>query len=160
MAKPTAKLINALREAANKIENGGNYQWGHMGSCNCGHLAQEITSMTKAEIHQYAMRRYGDWTEQSQDFCENSGMTFDLIISEMIAAGLELQDIRHLEKLSDKKVLKQFSLEERNLHYNKKEDVAKYMHAWAKLLEEKMLEKISIADLNKSAVLAYQREKV
>jgi len=158
MAKPTAKLVNALREAANKIENGGNYQWGHMGSCNCGHLAQEITNMTKAEIHQYALRRYGDWTEQSQDYCENSGMTFDLIISEMIAAGLELEDIRHLEKLSDKKVLRQFSLEERNLNYNVKEDVAKYMRAWAKLLEEKMLEKISLADLNKSTVSSYQKE--
>jgi hypothetical protein len=157
MAKPTAKLVNALREAANKIENGGNYQWGHMGSCNCGHLAQEITNMTKAEIHQYALRRYGDWTEQSQDYCENSGMTFDLIISEMIAAGLELEDIRHLEKLSDKKVLRQFSLEERNLNYNVKEDVAKYMRAWAKLLEEKMLEKISLADLNKSTVSSYQK---
>lgn len=150
MAKPTVNLINALRKAAAKIENGDNYQWGHMGSCNCGHLAQEITNLNKAEIHQYAMRRYGDWTEQSQDYCDNSGMTFDLIISEMLKVGMEIEDIRHLEKLSDKQVLRRFTLAERNLKHNVKKDVVKYMLEWANLLEEQLLEKISLAELNKS----------
>lgn len=149
MAKPTLKLIDALRKAATKIETGNNYQWGHMGSCNCGHLAQEITNLSKAEIHQYALRRYGDWTEQSQDYCDNSGMTFDLIISEMLKIGMEIEDIRHLEKLSDKDVLYRFKLEDRNLKQNVKRDVVKYMREWANLLEEQLLEKVSIDDLKK-----------
>lgn len=149
MAKATVKLVDALRKAADNIESGNNYQWGHMGSCNCGHLAQEITSLSKAEIHQYALRRYGDWTEQSQDYCDNSGMTFDLIISEMLKVGMEIEDIRHLEKLSDKQVLRRFPTAERNLQHNVKKDVVKYMREWANLMEEQLLEKVSIEDLNK-----------
>ncbi|MFW5759387.1 MAG: hypothetical protein ACOCXH_00235 [Cyclobacteriaceae bacterium] len=156
MAKPTIKLIDALRKAATKIEKGNNYQWGHMGSCNCGHLAQEITNLSKAEIHQYALRRYGDWTEQSQDYCDNSGMTFDLIISEMLKTGMEIEDIRHLEKLSDQQVLRRFPLVERNLKHNDKRDVVKYMREWANLMEEQLLEKVSIDSLNK----AYQEHVV
>ena len=149
MAKPTVKLIDALRKASSKIETGNNYQWGHMGSCNCGHLAQEITNLSQAEIHQYALRRYGDWTEQSQDYCVNSGMTFDLIISEMLNIGIEIEDIRHLEKLSHKDVLRRFKLEDRNLRHNVKKDVVKYMREWANLLEEQLLEMVSIDDLNR-----------
>ena len=31
-----------------------------MGSCNCGHLAQTVTRLTKAEIHTQALQRYGE----------------------------------------------------------------------------------------------------
>ena len=58
MAAPSIELIKALRNTANSIERSQHYQWGHMGSCNCGFLAQEITKMTKAEIHARAMQRY------------------------------------------------------------------------------------------------------
>ena len=58
-----------------------------MGSCNCGNLAQELTRMTKDQIHQYAMQRYGDWNEQVADYCETSQLPFDIIINQMIEAG-------------------------------------------------------------------------
>ena len=67
MAQPTLPVIQALRNTAHRLATAP-YQWGHMGSCNCGHLAQTITRLTKAEIHARAMQRYGDWERQSIDY--------------------------------------------------------------------------------------------
>ena len=67
MAVPNLKVIQALRETATQIATSGRYEWGHMGSCNCGHLAQNITSFTRAEIQQFALQKRGDWSEQVID---------------------------------------------------------------------------------------------
>lgn len=144
MAKPTPELIGAIRRTINKLQAGAKYEWGHMGSCNCGNLAQELTSLSRKEIHEYAMRKYGDWTEQAFDYCDNSGMTLDFVISTMLEAGLELKDIKHLEKVSDPNVLRRIPLNERHLKHNKREDVVKYMAAWADMLEEEYLEKAEV----------------
>jgi len=60
MAQAKTEIIDALRRTADKLKNGSQYMWGHMGSCNCGNLAQEVTKRTKAEIHAYAMQGHGD----------------------------------------------------------------------------------------------------
>ena len=67
MAKATPFLIEAIRNTARSLEKSEKYQWGHMGSCNCGHLAQELTRLNASEIHQRAMQKYGDWNEQLND---------------------------------------------------------------------------------------------
>ncbi len=139
MATPNLNLISAIRSAAKKINTSEKYQWGHMGSCNCGHLAQELTELSRGEIHAYAMRKYGDWSEQSMDYCPTSGLPMDLLISEMIDKGLDLDDFRHLEKLSDPKVLMSLPAAERNLQYNTKKDVVLYLNTWANLLEETLM---------------------
>jgi hypothetical protein len=141
MAKANTKLITALRHTADKLERGEKYQWGHMGSCNCGNLAQELTQRTKAEIHAYALRtRAGDWAEQVSAFCPNSGLHMDIIIDEMLQAGLSREDLMNLERLADKEVLASLPLEERYLKHNKRADVVKYMRAWAVLLEKQQVE--------------------
>jgi hypothetical protein len=151
MAKATPELIHALRETAKKLETGVHYEWGHMGSCNCGNLAQELTPLTKKEIHDYAMRKYGDWTEQAMDYCSTSGMTLDFVISTMLQSGLELSDIRHLEYLSDHEVLRTIPLEQRYLRHNKREDVVTYVKAWANLLEDQYISKVKIEDTVKES---------
>lgn len=149
MAKPRPELIQALRNTAKKLNKSQNYQWGHMGSCNCGHLVQEVTQLSKAEIHEYAMRTHGgDWSEQALDYCPTSGYLMDQVISIMIEAGMDIVDFRHLERLSDKEVLTRLPLEERYLKHNVRDDVVKYMNAWADLLEEQLADQVSIADLN------------
>ncbi|MEM7551037.1 MAG: hypothetical protein AAF363_15235 [Bacteroidota bacterium] len=150
MAKATPELINGLRETAQRLSSGAKYEWGHMGSCNCGNLAQHLTDLSRDEIHNYAMRKYGDWTEQAFDYCDKSGMTLDFVISTMIQSGLELEDIKHLENLSDRDVLRRMPLEERNLKHNHRDDVVKYMLCWADLLEEQLLSKISIKSIKES----------
>ena len=144
MARPTPELINALRKTANNLKKGAPYQWGHMGGCNCGNLAQELTKLSKDEIHRYAMQRYGDWNEQVEDYCSTSQMPIDLLISEMLGAGLTLEDLKHLERLDDREILAQLPPEKRHLKHNVREDVVCYMNTWADLLEEQVLSKITL----------------
>ena len=47
MARPSRRLIDALRATARRLEDGARYEWGHMGRCNCGHLAQTLTTYTR-----------------------------------------------------------------------------------------------------------------
>ena len=99
MAQAKLEVIEALRRTAKKLDAGTQYMWGHMGSCNCGNLAQEITKRSKAEIHAYAMQGHGDWNEQLNDYCGTTQMPIDLVIHEMLTSGFELADLQNLEKL-------------------------------------------------------------
>jgi hypothetical protein len=47
MANPNPELIAAIEKTVSKLKNGSPYQWGHMGACNCGNLAQELTKLEK-----------------------------------------------------------------------------------------------------------------
>ncbi len=138
MAKASPQLIASIRNAAKKIAASAKYQWGHMGSCNCGFLAQEITSLTKGQIHAYAMEKHGDWTDQVSDFCPTSGLPFDLLISELLKAGLSLEDLKNLEKLKDPDVLRNMPEAFRYPSHNNKKHVVSYMLTWADLLEKRL----------------------
>jgi len=134
MNQKTEKLISAIRSAADNISQGNQYQWGHMGACNCGHLAQELTDLSRADIHKYAMQKHGDWAEQVLDFCPTSGMSMDWLISELTSYGLTARDLIDLERLSKEEVLQKAGVV--HLEKNKKEDVVLYMKTWANLLAE------------------------
>jgi hypothetical protein len=145
MATANPDLINALRITAKKLAEGGNYQWGHMGSCNCGNLAQELTNLTKSEIHQFAMQGRGDWREQVEEFCPTSGLSIDLLIADLLHRGLSVTDLQDLEWLSDQKILKRIPLERRDkMRHNVREDVVLYMNTWANILEEQLIPHIKI----------------
>lgn len=151
MAHANLKLIDALRITAKKLEEGGNYQWGHMGSCNCGNLAQELTQLTKAEIHQFAMQGRGDWREQVEEFCPTSGLNIDLLIADLLNHGLTVTDLQDLEWLSDQTILKRIPLERRNkMRHNVRQDVVLYMNEWADMLEQQLIPyvKLDLSFLN------------
>lgn len=114
--------------------------------CNCGFLAQEVTKLNKEEIHRRAMMRHGDWTEQLNDYCPTSGLPMDETISELIAFGFDSGDLKHLEHLSDQTVLLTIPFVERNLHFNVKEDVVKYMKVWANVLEDALIKTVTIPE--------------
>lgn len=134
MAKPTPHLIDALRATALRLESGARYEWGHMGRCNCGHLAQSLTSLTADDIHRMALTRSGDWSEQSTLYCPTSGFELDALIDLLLEAGLSPSDIGHLENLSDVRVLRRLPPEARGLERNRREHAVRYMRAWADLL--------------------------
>ena len=140
MARANRQLIWALTKTAARLKQGVTYQWGHLGACNCGHLAQTLTDRTKREIHEAALARVGDWGEVSEKYCETSGMAIDTIISEMLAAGLALEDIEHLENLDDPRVLKTLELPNgrRYLKHNNRDDLVLYLDAWAALLASEL----------------------
>lgn len=135
MARSSAQLVAAIRQTADRLAKGANYQWGHMGSCNCGHLAQTITQLDKGHIHGAAMSRHGDWSEQLRDYCPQSGLPLDEIIDQMIAWGLSKDDLAHLERLSDAKVIEALPPNKRYLRHNQRDDVVLYLYTWADLLE-------------------------
>lgn len=143
MAKSNPRLIEAIEKTASKLSGGSAYQWGHMGACNCGNLAQELTQFTKAEIHKFAMQKFGDWNEQLLDYCPSSGLPMDLMISGMLDSGLTLEDMAHLERLSDQEILGQIPNGKRDqMKKNSREDVVLYLLAWAKILREKWVGEI------------------
>ena len=149
MAQPTLPVIQALRNTAQRLATQAPYQWGHMGSCNCGHLAQTITQLTKAEIHARAMQRYGDWERQIIDYCPTSGLPIDQTIDEMLALGFTRTDLTHLERLSDARIRREIPFERRNaLRHNQRDDVVLYLRTWADLLEHDLLAGISLPAFN------------
>ncbi len=139
-------LVRALRETAGRLEITSDYQWGHFGSCNCGHLAQTLTRRTHADIHRAAVERattwgrtpVDDWGDAAIAYCPASGLPLDDIVTEMLEAGVTLQELRHLEDLSDRRVLRRLPLERRHLRRNDKSHVALYLRTWADLVEEEL----------------------
>lgn len=139
MARANTKLIGALRRATIKIEASDKYQWGHMGYCNCGFLAQELTQKSASEIHQLAMQRTGDWNDQCVDYCETSGMPFDEVISQLTSNGLSLEDIKAIENLSHPEVLESLPANHKLLQRNNKQDAILYLNTLADYLEAELV---------------------
>ena len=139
------KIISALRKTAAILENGNRYEWGHMGSCNCGNLAQTITNFSRAEIQKYALEKRGDWTNQLLDYCPTSGYPMDMIIERMLDFGFSQLDLRNLEWLSDDKILAKINVT--FLNRNLKSDTILYFKTWADLLEEQIIDKIELPNL-------------
>lgn len=136
MARPTDYLIEKLREAASNIETGAKYNWGNPAHCNCGHLAQCMTTLSTESIFKSAQaHQLDEWSEFANDYCPASGAPMDDIMDLMFEAGLELSDIHHLEYLSNKAVLNALPGGFRYLEKGKREHVALYMRTWAALLE-------------------------
>jgi hypothetical protein len=153
MAKASLEIIAVIRNTARTIASSNDYQWGHMGACNCGFLAQEVTKLRKAEIHSRAMQQSGDWNEQLNDYCPTSGLPMDDLISELLNAGFDVDDLKHLERLSAPEILRHFPLGQRDFKHNKKSDVVKYLNAWATLLEERLIASISLRSIETVTVL-------
>lgn len=147
MAKSSKRLINALRTTASNLENGNKYMWGHMGACNCGNLAQSLTTYTKAEIHEFAMQGKGDWSEQVAAYCSGTKYPMEFIISDLLNEGLTLEDLIDLERLSNKSVLKLIPHSRRiMMKHNVKDDVVLYLQKWADLLEKEMVDEKSYTE--------------
>lgn len=159
MARPTRRLIAALHVTIERIESGSRYQWGNMGSCNCGHLAQTLTQRSRAEIHAAALMRAGDWGEQSVEYCATSGLPLDHLIEMMLDAGLDREDLYHLERLDDPSVLARLPRERRWLSRNSRTDALIYMREWTAALTEELraLEGDQVAGLSIEALVEQLR---
>jgi hypothetical protein len=144
MAYPNLTLIGALRQAATVLENGAPYAWGHHGACNCGHVLQVVTHLSKEEILRHAHTGLGEWTEIAEEYCAVSSAPAYLMIAKLEAIGLTPTDIHCLEYLQDRPVLEQLPGGFRWLKKNVREDVVLYFRTFAQLLEDKLLQQIEI----------------
>jgi len=138
--------IEALRETANRLENGAEYNWSHQGNCNCGHLVQTVTKLSKSEIHRLALEKAGDWGEKVVDYCPTSNYPIDHVICVMLGLGFTRQDLYQLERLSSQTVLDAIPLECKPLMHNRRHDVIVYMKAWADSLEDDLLAQVEIPE--------------
>lgn len=144
MAHPNIQLTEALREAAHNLRNGADYAWGNHGSCNCGHILQVVTHLTKKEILEHAQTVYGEWTEIAEDYCSVSNAPAYLLVSKLERLGLTPTDIHNLEYLEDRTVLENLPGGFRWLKRNVREDVIAYFETMADMLEEELLKKIEL----------------
>jgi hypothetical protein len=136
MARPNLELIRALRAAAARLSEGSSYRWSDFASCNCGHLVQSVTQLSPREIYEAAFLRGGDWGEQAREFCASSGYPIDFMLARLFELGLDAEDVRNLERLSDDRVLRELGV--RELRYTRREDVVCYLRAWARSLERQL----------------------
>lgn len=129
-------LIDALRVTSNRLENEDvQYQWGHMGQCNAGHLIQTLTGMSSFEIVESVDFQLDEWSEHAMDYCSCTGNKVDDIFLSIEKQGLTHSDIVKLENLSDRRVLENLDGGFRYLERNRREHVVEYMRSFADLLE-------------------------
>jgi hypothetical protein len=101
------------------------------------------------------MEGHGDWREQLNDYCPTSGLKMDMLISNLLDFGFDIDDLTHLERLSDPKVLACLPVESRNLIHNRKDHVVIYLQAMAQRLEDSLLEKIKLPELQRTTAVIY-----
>lgn len=148
MAHPNLPLIQALREAAARLKSGAHYAWGHHGACNCGQLLQVVTRLSKEEILSYAHTGHGEWTEIAEEYCPVTNAPVNLLLSKLESLGLTPTDLHNIEYLEDREVLKHLKGGFRWLQRNVREDVVAYFEAFANVLEEKLINSISIRGIS------------
>jgi hypothetical protein len=144
MAHPTTALIEGLRRAATNLKKGDYYAWGHHGACNCGHLLQATTQLTKEEIVTYAHTGAGEWTELAEENCSVTNAPVNLLLTKLQQLGLTPTDIHNIEYLEDRDVLNRLPGGFRWLKRNIRENVIEYFEAMAIMLEEKLMQHIAV----------------
>ena len=147
MALPNLTLIGALRQAANNLKQGAHYAWGHHGACNCGHVLQVVTHLTKEEILKQAHTGIGEWTELAEEYCDVTGAPAYMLIGKLEAIGLTPTDIHCLEYLKDRTVLEKLPGGFRWLQKNVREDVILYFETFAQMLEDQLVQEIPIPEV-------------
>ena len=145
MAAPHPRLIEALRETARRLRDGAEYRWSNYGLCNCGYLAQTVTDKTPKEIHEAALLREGDWGQQALEYCGQTGLEIDTIISELLALGLTRADIHEIERLSNVNVRRAMAAPQTGVTHYARADAIDYFEAWADLLEDRLLSERALA---------------
>lgn len=145
MATPNRALIDLLRTTADRLASGAKHTWGHVGRCNCGHLAQTATGLSGSEIHRRMLRQArvrelsrGEWSEHAEAYCDGSGMDVEFIFEALLEVGLEPKDLSQLEYLNAPEVLSRLPGGRRELKRNNRDDAVAYLRAWAELLEERL----------------------
>lgn len=131
-----SKILPLLERTVRALETSERYEWGSFGACNCGHLAQATTGRSRAELHRLGRVHGSDWSEVSESYCESSGLEIHAVLRELFAHGLEVDDIRDIEYLSNDEILSNLPGGKRFLHRNVREDVLLYLRTWITLLRD------------------------
>lgn len=135
MARSSRHLIDSLRQVAENLENGADYNWGNATKCNCAHLVQHLAPETGVAGLREIRPQLDEWTEFANDYCPHSGTSTDRLLDVLYERGLTHEDIHQLEYLSNRSVLEALPGGFRYLEHGNRRHVALYMRTWASLLE-------------------------
>lgn len=147
-------LLAAIEHAADDIEHGAPFEWGHVGRCTVGHIAQRLAAMSDREIVAAFEQTLDQWREHAAEYfdvaigdeplattesphqkCPQVGASMRRIYRLFHLAGLDAEDIGHLEFLSDPTVLAHIPPSRRaRLRRNDARDVVLYLRTMAHLL--------------------------
>ena len=135
MEQKHQQLIHVIRSAASGLRlDSAEYQWGHMGQCNVGHLMQAMTGMKSSEIVRSVDHEMNEWTEFAKNICEETSHKVEDLFASLHKLGFSREDVIHLENLTDKHVLENLPGGFRHLRRNDKNDVIAYFESMADLL--------------------------
>ena len=135
MARASRHLIESLRQVAENLENGANYNWGNATRCNCAHLVQCLEPETASQALRAIRPQLDEWTEFANDYCPHSGASTDQLLDILYAHGLTHDEVHEVEYLSNRRVLEALPGGFRYLEHGNRRHVALYMRTWASLLE-------------------------
>ncbi|KXB97091.1 MAG: hypothetical protein AA908_08565 [Chlorobi bacterium NICIL-2] len=148
------RLIAALESAADALDRGERYEWGHVGRCAVGHVVQRLALMSDREIFAAFERTVGQWrehaaeyfdaavgdeplaaTESQREWCATAGTPLAEIYRLFHAAGVDSAAIGHMEFLSDPRVLAEIPPPKRwKLRRSDPHDAALYLRTYARVL--------------------------
>jgi len=87
----------------------------------------------------------GAWEPEDLLACPVAERSMSEIFGELVAAGLEPQDIGALERLDDAAVRRRLGTHTSNFQHSDRQNVIAYLRAWAALLEEALADTPSAA---------------
>jgi hypothetical protein len=135
MARSSQTLIDTLRQVAENLEAGADYNWGNATKCNCAHLVQCLAPNAATIALREIRPQLDEWTEFANDYCPHSGASTDQLLDILYDHGMTHEDIHQLEYLSNRRVLQALPGGFRYLEHGNRRHVALYMRTWASLLE-------------------------
>jgi len=142
--------VNSLRQVAENLEDGADYNWGNATKCNCAHLVQCLAPDTAVPALRDIRPQLDEWSEFANDYCPHSGASTDQLLDSLYENGLTYEYIHQLEYLSNRNVLEALPGGFRYLEHGKRHHVALYLRTWASLLELDLKKKLSAC--NQAAV--------
>jgi|SRR5688572_9740456 len=133
--------ITALKKTIYNLENDVyEYNWGRYESCNCGVLAKSILSADNIKDfgigNSPSRKRNG---ASSEYYCMTTDLPIPAVFQAVKDAGFSFAEMVELECLTNTEILKLSGVSSYELcHFEKKENLIKYLKAWVEILEEKL----------------------
>jgi hypothetical protein len=121
------------------------YEWNDRTRCNCGVVARQVMQTSASELKRLLPPIYEDgifrptWGSMTKAFCSETGLSRNVVFSQLMAAGFRASDFAHLEELSHPAVLHRmapYRKEKGAVCRSRKSDVIAYLRAWALGIEE------------------------
>jgi hypothetical protein len=86
----------------------------------------------------------GAWEPDNVGACSATGTPLDTILDRLYELGLTPNDVRCLERLGDPAVRRRLGTNTEYLAHHERDNVVKYLHAWADLLEDQLGEGMAL----------------